>query len=77
MKNIVLLGGLNSIIKGLSSGLKQRNIHLINLALGGSTCLQNLYAIKRKRNQEFIQNADLIISESNVNDAINYMNDKG
>lgn len=71
MKNIVLLGGSNSVMKkGLQSGLNQENIKLSNLALGGSDALQNLYELKRERNKELIKNADLIISESNINDSI-------
>ncbi|HFN5767929.1 TPA: hypothetical protein ACHFOA_001243, partial [Campylobacter jejuni] len=67
--NIVLLGGSNSVmVNGLQKGLRQENINLTNLALGGSSSLQNLYELKRKRNQEYLENADLIISESNIND---------
>lgn len=68
--NIVLFGGSNSVIKnGLQHGLKQENINLINLAIGATTSIQNLYELKRKRNITAIENADLIITESNINDA--------
>ncbi|EOH6852570.1 hypothetical protein ACMCY6_001791, partial [Campylobacter jejuni] len=67
--NVVLFGGSNSVaMDGLQKGLKQNNIHLTNLALGATTSIQNLYELKRERNQKFLQNADLIITESNVNE---------
>ena len=67
--NIVLLGGSNSIIKdGLRSGLEQENIHLTNLALGMTGSLQNLYELKLPHNQEVISKADIIITESFIND---------
>ncbi|EOI3655236.1 hypothetical protein ACMTT1_001646, partial [Campylobacter jejuni] len=67
--NVVLLGGSNSVmVNGLQKGLRKENVNLTNLALGGSSSLQNLYELKRKRNQEYLENADLIISESNIND---------
>ncbi|WP_229239596.1 hypothetical protein [Campylobacter volucris] len=66
--NVVLLGGSNSVkINGLSKGLLQKNINLINLALGSTTSIQNLYELKRERIQK-LKNIDLIITESNVND---------
>jgi tetratricopeptide (TPR) repeat protein len=62
----VLLGGSNSVLQnGIASGLSQKS-QLINLALGASSSLQNLYEIIR--NKTIIDNADLIISESNIND---------
>lgn len=73
MKNIVLLGGSNSVLtNGLKNGLQQSNINLINLALGATSCIQNLYELKRK--YELIRTADLIITESNVNDSFNMNN---
>ncbi|WP_236846113.1 hypothetical protein [Campylobacter devanensis] len=64
MKNIVLLSGSNSVmVNGLQKVLKEYE-NVINLALGGTTSLQNLYELKREKNQEAIQNADLIITES-------------
>ncbi|HEF8564971.1 TPA: hypothetical protein SBF97_001719, partial [Campylobacter jejuni] len=70
MNNIVLFGGSNSVMKDyLYSGLLGNgNINIFNLALGGCTCIQNLYELKRERNKDIIKKADLIISESNVND---------
>ncbi|MCV3482683.1 hypothetical protein [Campylobacter sp. CNRCH_2014_0184h] len=67
--NIVLLGGSNSVmVNGLQKGLRQDNVNLTNLALGSTTSIQNLYELKRKRNQKSINEADLIITESNVNE---------
>lgn len=68
MKNIVLFGGSNSVMTdGLQLGLR-KFANVTNLALGASTAIQNLYELNRDRNQEAIQNADLIITESNVNE---------
>lgn len=64
---VVLLGGSNSvIINGLQKGLKQDNVELLNLSLGATSSIQNLYEIVRNRDK--ISSADLIISESNIND---------
>ncbi|MBX2676478.1 hypothetical protein I8881_05915, partial [Campylobacter jejuni] len=69
MINIVLLGGSNSVmVDGLSAGLNQKHIKLTNLALGGTSSLQNLYELYRVKNQNIIQDADFIITESNIND---------
>lgn len=71
MKNIVLLGGSNSVmVNGLQKGLKEY-ANVTNLALGSSTGIQNLYELYRIKNQEAIQNADLIITESNINEVYN------
>ncbi|WP_180379771.1 glycosyltransferase [Campylobacter devanensis] len=68
MKNIVLLGGSNSVmVNGLQKVLKEY-ANVINLALGCTTSLQNLYELKREKNQEAAQNADLIITESVINE---------
>lgn len=75
MKNysIVLLGGSNSVmVNGLQKGLRGENVKLTNLALGSSISLQNLYELKREKNQEFLQVADLIITESNINEIANH-----
>lgn len=66
--NIVLLGGSNSIMRtGIQSGLLANpRIHLTNLAIGGSTSLQNIAALIA--NWNLCSSADLIITESNVND---------
>ncbi|MCV3383863.1 hypothetical protein L8T67_00495 [Campylobacter lari] len=67
--NVVLLGGSNSVmVNGLQKGLRQENVNLTNLALGTTNSIQNLYELKRERNQKAIKNADLIVSESNVNE---------
>ena len=66
MPKIVLLGGSNSVLKdGLKSGLSQ-NAELYNYALGASTSLQNLHELIK--NSDVINNADCIVTESNVND---------
>ncbi|MCV3453970.1 hypothetical protein L8W55_04065 [Campylobacter sp. FU_520] len=65
---VVLFGGSNSIIKnGLQKGLQQENVLLCNFALGATTSIQNLYELIRR--QDEVKNADLIITESNVNDS--------
>ncbi|MCH5322252.1 MAG: hypothetical protein J1E31_01550 [Helicobacter sp.] len=43
------------------------------MALGSCTSIQNFYEIKRERNQEILKNAELIITESNINE-INHSN---
>lgn len=71
--HIVLLGGSNSVmVNGLQKGLRGENVKLTNLALGSSISLQNLYELKREKNQEFLQVADLIITESNINEIANH-----
>lgn len=68
-KNVILLGGSNSVmVNGLQKGLRQENINLTNLALGSTTSIQNLYEIKKEQNKKIIEQADLIITESNVNE---------
>ena len=72
MKNIVLLGGSNSVrVNGLQKGLREY-ANVTNLALGATTSIQNLYELYRPRNQEAIQNADLIITESVINELDNH-----
>ena len=74
MKNIVLLGGSNSVmINGLQKGLREY-ANVTNLALGGSTSIQNLYELYRPRNQEAIKTADLIVTESNINEIHQHLN---
>ena len=71
MKNIVLLGGSNSVmVNGLQKGLKE-NANVTNLALGASTCIQNLFEVVKDKNIEALTNADLIVTESNINELIN------
>ncbi|WP_299548021.1 hypothetical protein [uncultured Helicobacter sp.] len=79
--NIILLGGSNSVIttglqKGIREGIEKLNKHRMedeklefyNFALGTTTHIQNFYELKRERNQEIFKNAELIITESNIND---------
>ncbi|WP_236846928.1 hypothetical protein [Campylobacter devanensis] len=76
MKNIILLGGSNSVmVNGLQKGLREY-ANVTNLALGGTTSLQNLYELKREKNQEAIKNADLIVTESNINEIDNNAHEK-
>lgn len=71
MKNIVLLGGSNSVmVNGLQKGLKEY-ANVTNLALGASTCIQNLFEVVKDKNIEALTNADLIVTESNINELIN------
>ncbi|MCX2808146.1 hypothetical protein OQH60_07280 [Campylobacter sp. MIT 21-1685] len=67
-KKVVLLGASNSLIKnGLCSGLRENDeFDIINLALGASSCTQNLY--EAVRNRRILEEAELIITESNVVD---------
>ncbi|EAK0806420.1 alpha-2,3-sialyltransferase [Campylobacter coli] len=81
-KNVVLLGGSNSVMtnglqKGLREGIEElnitnmkQNLEFYNLALGSITSIQNFYELKRERNKEKFLNAELIISETNINDII-------
>ena len=65
---ICLLGGSNSILcNGLSRGLGS-GATLLNLSLGASTALQNIYALTR-HHEEIVDSVDVIVTESNVNDA--------
>lgn len=49
MKNIILLGGSNSVmVNGLQKGLREY-ANVTNLALGSSTNIQNLYELKREK----------------------------
>ncbi|WP_236845438.1 hypothetical protein [Campylobacter devanensis] len=76
MKNIILLGGSNSVmVNGLQKGLREY-ANVTNLALGSSTNNQNLYELKREKNQEAIKNADLIVTESNINEIYNNADEK-
>ncbi|MBZ7953736.1 hypothetical protein H2278_02560, partial [Campylobacter sp. W0018] len=71
MKNVVLLGESNFAFKnGITQGLKNKGINVINLSLGLTPALQNLYELKRK--YQILKNADLIINTSNVNDIGRY-----
>ncbi|MBK1971770.1 hypothetical protein [Campylobacter sp. TTU_617] len=66
-KNIVLLGGSAFVmVNGIQVGLRKKGFKVTNLALGGTSALQNLYELKR--NYEILKNANLVITTSNVND---------
>lgn len=63
MKKVCLLGGSNSLLEaGLRKGLYQEGD--LNLALGATTSLQNIYSLASNDVSEY----DVIVSESNVND---------
>ncbi|WP_337210747.1 hypothetical protein, partial [Campylobacter molothri] len=71
MENVVLLGESHFAFKnGITQGLKNKGINVINLSLGGTAALQNLYELKR--NDQILKNADLIISGSNTHDIAQY-----
>ena len=66
----VLLGGSNSVFdNGLVSGLRA-NCDLERLSLGATSCAQNLFEIVR--NSQKIKSADVVVTESNVNDSFNF-----
>ena len=73
-KNIILLGGSNSVMgdglqKGIQDSLMNKDeFKFYNFGLGACNSFQNFYELKRKRNKEIFENAELIITESNVND---------
>ncbi|WP_181450966.1 hypothetical protein [Helicobacter valdiviensis] len=83
MRNIVLLGGSNSVmVDGLQKGVKegvenynrnssQERLEVYNFAVGSCTAIQNLYELKREKNQEVFKNTELIITESNINEIAN------
>ncbi|TBR81281.1 SGNH/GDSL hydrolase family protein [Campylobacter novaezeelandiae] len=72
-KNIVLLGGSAFVmVNGIQVGLRKKGFKVSNLALGGTSALQNLYELKR--NYEILKNSDLIITSSNVHDIGMYNN---
>ncbi|EHO5243569.1 hypothetical protein ACJMBT_000907 [Campylobacter lari] len=59
-----MLGGSNSVmVNGLQKGLRQDDVNLTNLALGSTNSIQNLYELKRERNQKSINEVDLIITD--------------
>ncbi|MBN2716654.1 MAG: SGNH/GDSL hydrolase family protein [Deltaproteobacteria bacterium] len=66
--NICLLGGSNSLITfGIRRGISNL-ANEFNLALGGSTSLQNIYALTQ-HHAHIVEHIDAIVTESNVNDA--------
>ncbi|MBM0637755.1 hypothetical protein LNU06_07375 [Campylobacter sp. VicNov18] len=59
MKKIVLLGASNSLLlNGLQLGLRQKNILLYNLSLGGSSALSKIYILHKQENINIIKEAD-------------------
>lgn len=73
MTNVVLLGESHFAIKnGLQKGLEDTGCQVLNLSLGATPGIQNLYEIIRHK--ENIQKADLIITGSNTHDIAQYNN---
>ncbi|EAI4352793.1 hypothetical protein A9386_08255 [Campylobacter jejuni] len=84
-KNVVLLGGSNSVMvnglqKGIKEGIEEFNttidkqedfLEFYNFAIGGCTAIQNLYEVVRHK--EILDNSQLIITESNVNELHNHV----
>ncbi len=67
---ICLLGGSNSLVShGLKRGIASKS-QLLNLAVGGTSSLQNIFAFRRTK-QEIETSVDAIVTESNVNDTFN------
>ncbi|WP_270965291.1 hypothetical protein [Campylobacter upsaliensis] len=81
MKNVILLGGSNSVVQnGLQKGLKDTlmscgggGVEFHNLALGGSRSSQKIYSLIA--NKKVIEEADLIIIETNLNEYDNFVYD--
>ncbi|MCI7047235.1 hypothetical protein [Helicobacter sp.] len=78
-KNIVLLGGSNSLLvnglqKGIREGIVKLNetrkeeekLEFYNFALGGTDVVQNFY--EAIRHKDILGNAELVITESNINE---------
>ena len=67
----MLLGESHFIFNnGIQKGLIDNGVDVVNVSLGGTPALQNLYELIRKKN--IIKNADLIISGSNTHDILQY-----
>lgn len=60
------------MVNGIQVGLRKKGFKVSNLALRGTSALQNLYELKR--NYEILKNSDLIITSSNVHDIGMYNN---
>ncbi|EGN8185649.1 alpha-2,3-sialyltransferase, partial [Campylobacter jejuni] len=80
-KNVVLLGGSNSVmVDGLQKGIRQgielhnqnknitSNLFFCNLALGANDSCYKLFTLLKPNNQKILNNAELIIIETNIND---------
>ncbi|WP_096030626.1 flagellar basal body rod C-terminal domain-containing protein [Campylobacter lanienae] len=78
MKNIILLGGSNSVmVNGLQKGLGEY-ANVTNLALGATTSIQNLYELKREKNQGLSKASENTYQASaNSGDPIFYTNADG
>ncbi|MCI2235333.1 hypothetical protein MKD52_00560 [Helicobacter sp. CaF467b] len=71
---------VNGLQKGIREGIAKLNenrkeeekLEFYNFALGSSIGLQNLYELLRERNSSILQNTDLIITESNINEIANH-----
>ena len=64
---VILPGGSNSVVShALRAGLAE-GAELTNLALGASSCMQNLHALLGRPDR--LSRADSIVTESNVNDS--------
>ncbi|AJC90175.1 SGNH/GDSL hydrolase family protein [Campylobacter subantarcticus] len=69
--NVVLLGESHFCFKnGISKGILDCGCECINLSLGGTPSMQNLYELVR--NKKILENADLIIFGSSSNDIARY-----
>lgn len=68
---VALLGGSNSLYGcGIKTGISfHRTVELFNFSVGATSSMQNLACLIE--NKETILDADLIITESNVNDSFN------
>ena len=78
MKNIILLGGSNSVmVNGLQKGLREY-ANVTNLALGATTSIQNLYELKREKNQGLSKASENTYqATANSGDPIFYTNADG
>ena len=78
MKNIILPGGSNSVmVNGLQKGLREY-ANVTNLALGATTSIQNLYELKREKNQGLSKASENTYqATANSGDPIFYTNADG
>ncbi|WP_052835775.1 hypothetical protein [Campylobacter jejuni] len=80
-KNVVLLGGSNSVmVNGLQKGIKEGidlynqkinitcNLKFHNLALGANDSCHKLFTLSKPDNETILNNTELIIIETNIND---------
>ncbi|OEW86106.1 hypothetical protein, partial [Campylobacter jejuni] len=70
MKNVVILGDSDlGNLRGLSEGLKQSGLNVVNLCIGATTTMHKLYELKLKENKQIFELSDLIIYHSNGDDS--------